>query len=78
MKGETVPSRMPADESFSSWTGVERDSYKPISPWVDRTSKYRNEVGGVHAIIWMMPSPIHSVHGRRTAGGSIGVHRILR
>ncbi|KAF7635687.1 hypothetical protein Mgra_00004929 [Meloidogyne graminicola] len=43
LKAETKPARMPAGESFSSWTAAERDSYKPISPWVDRSSKYRNE-----------------------------------
>ncbi|KAL7077563.1 hypothetical protein ACQ4LE_003449 [Meloidogyne hapla] len=43
LKGETKPARMPAGESFSSWTAADRDSYKPISPWVDRSSKYRNE-----------------------------------
>lgn len=35
---------MPTTTSFSSYSPAERDSYKPISPWVDQGSKYRNEV----------------------------------
>lgn len=42
---ETVPARLPTATSFSSYSPAERDSYKPISPWVDQSSKYRNEVG---------------------------------
>uniref|UniRef100_A0A183CER3 Trichohyalin-like n=1 Tax=Globodera pallida TaxID=36090 RepID=A0A183CER3_GLOPA len=40
---ETVPARLPTATSFSSYTPAERETYKPISPWVDQSSKYRNE-----------------------------------
>uniref|UniRef100_A0A914HSD1 GDT1 family protein n=1 Tax=Globodera rostochiensis TaxID=31243 RepID=A0A914HSD1_GLORO len=40
---ETVPARLPTATSFSSYSPAERETYKPISPWVDQSSKYRNE-----------------------------------
>jgi hypothetical protein len=38
-----VPARLPTTTSFSSWATAEQADYKPISPWVDRSSRYRNE-----------------------------------
>lgn len=40
---EDVPARLPSSTSFSSWATAERTDYKPISPWVNSSSKYRNE-----------------------------------
>ncbi|KAL3085167.1 hypothetical protein niasHS_010236 [Heterodera schachtii] len=40
---EAQPARLPTATSFSSYSPAERETYKPHSPWVDQSSKYRNE-----------------------------------
>ncbi|KAI6188242.1 hypothetical protein M3Y98_00333600 [Aphelenchoides besseyi] len=40
---ETIPARIPAATSFSSWNPPERSSYQPISPWVNTSQKYQSE-----------------------------------